>query len=167
MGASNGFQVDPAGDLISVNSIAYSWPSAQAASGGMVLSNDGAGSLSWVAEGSTIVPAVNSDYTGAGSLSIATTNDLTFNTNATYFRLSATSNTTLTGINSSGVSNGRLIIISNVGANNITLSHEDVGSQAANRLDLPGGSNVILDTRGTATLIYDAVASRWSLISTN
>ncbi len=167
IGAANAFQVDNSGDLISIKGVTYSWPSAQAATAGMILSNDGTGTLSWVAEGSTISPTSNSDYTGGSALNNVTTNDLSLNINASYFRISSTVNTDITGIVSTGVADGRLLIIVNVGSNTITLKHEDAASANANRFDLPGGSDVILGSRGTATLIYDAADARWNLISTN
>jgi len=167
IGASNEFQVDNSGNLIKINGISYSWPSSQAPSSGMVLENDGSGTLTWVAEGSTLSPAANSDYTGGSSLSNTTTNDLTLSTNASYFRISSSVNTDVTGINSTSVSDGRLVIIVNVGTNTITLKHQNAGSAAANRFDLPGGGDVILGPRGTATVIYDGSDARWNLISTN
>lgn len=167
IGTSSGFQVNTSGDLIAINGITYTWPTAQAASSGMVLGNDGTGTLTWVAAGSTLSPAANSDYTGGSSLNAATTNDLTLSTNASYFRISSSVNTDITGINSTGVADGRLLIVVNVGTNTITLKHQDAASSAANRFDLPGGGDVILGARGTATLIYDGSDARWNLVSTN
>ncbi|KPJ85730.1 hypothetical protein AMJ57_01940, partial [Parcubacteria bacterium SG8_24] len=46
------FQVDSNGDIIKIRNITYSWPAAQAAGSGYVLSNDGSGNLSWSAAGS-------------------------------------------------------------------------------------------------------------------
>jgi hypothetical protein len=167
IGASSDFQVDNSGNLIKINGISYSWPSAQAPVAGMVLGNDGTGTLTWVAEGSTLSPTSNSDYTGGSSLSNASTNDLTISANASYFRISSSVNTDITGINSTGAADGRLVIVVNVGTNTITLKHQDGSSAAANRFDLPGGGDVILGPRGTATIIYDGAASRWNLVSTN
>ena len=167
IGSSGAFQVNSSGDLISINGVSYTWPLSQAASSGMVLANNGSGALTWVAEGSTLSPSSNSDYTGASALNSAITNDLTLSTSASYFRISSTMNTNVTGIVSLGVSDGRLLIIVNVGTNTITLKHEDASSSPANRFDLPGGSDVILGSRGTATMIYDGADARWNLISTN
>jgi hypothetical protein len=167
IGASNEFQVDNSGNLIKINGVSYSWPASQAAVSGMVLGNDGTGTLTWVAQGSTLSPTANSDYTGGSSLSAAITNDLTISANASYFRISSSGNTDITGINSSGAADGRLVIIVNVGTNTITLKHQDAGSAAANRFDLPGGGDVILGPRGSATIIYDGSAGRWNLVSTN
>jgi hypothetical protein len=42
------FLVDSNGNILKINNVAYSWPAAQAAGSGYVLSNDGSGNLSWV-----------------------------------------------------------------------------------------------------------------------
>ena len=46
------FRVDSGGDIIRINNVAYSWPTAQATASGYVLSNDATGNLSWVSLGS-------------------------------------------------------------------------------------------------------------------
>jgi hypothetical protein len=71
---------------------------------------------------------------------------------------SASSAVNLTGL--AGGSEGRVIMLWNTSANNITLKH-DVTSTAANRFYLPGAADLILAQYSGVLLIYDNNASRW------
>jgi hypothetical protein len=46
---SNLFTVNSSGNITALNNVAYSWPSSQAAGSGYTLSNNGSGTLTWVA----------------------------------------------------------------------------------------------------------------------
>lgn len=163
IGGSSQFQVSNTGNLTKINNVATSFPSSQGAANS-VLSNDGAGNLSWIAAGSA--QAVNSTYTGGSAIS-AHTDNLSLSTTATYFRMSSTGNYNITGIDATGAASGRVIIIGNIGANFLILKNLDAGSASANQFDLPGAADVLIGPNGAATLIYDLPLTKWKLVSTN
>lgn len=83
---------------------------------------------------------------------------------AAVLRLTSDATRSITGI--SGGSDGRLLIIHNVGtAQAIQLAHEDSGSTAANRFDCPGAGTVRIMPRSTVMLQYDSTSSRWRVLS--
>jgi len=69
-----------------------------------------------------------------------------------------------TGINITGIvmPTARILVLVNTHATNqITLTHEDASSSAANRLIVPDGANYPLQGGGYATMLwYDTTASR-------
>lgn len=88
----------------------------------------------------------NNDYAGIG--------------NSSFARLSAdAAGSTLTGI-TAGAS-GRVIIIVNVSANTLTISHADANSAAANQFLSTTGANLTLTQDDIAICIYDATTARW------
>lgn len=70
---------------------------------------------------------------------------------------------TITGFASP--SEGRMLIIMNLGASALTLADEDAGSSAANRMLFTGGSDHVLAERDVAVLWYDDSTSRWKLLA--
>lgn len=63
---------------------------------------------------------------------------------------------------------GRHVILRNASSQVLTLTHEDGGSVAGNRLNLPGGASATVTALyGSAHLMYDGNANRWYLISNN
>jgi hypothetical protein len=95
----------------------------------------------------------------------ANQNDLNLSASNSYFRLQASTNINITGIQN-GV-DGRVIVLTNVGSsNNITLTNEDAGSTTAgDRFHLAGSEDVILAPDGVATMVYDGSVNRWRLVS--
>src|SRR5690606_28334559 len=57
------------------------------------------------------------------------------------------------------------IVITNVGSNSITLTHEDDGSTAANRMLIPGQGQGVMEQYSTVNLRYDNSVSRWLVMS--
>jgi len=51
--------------------------------------------------------------------------------------------------------------IVNVGSQNLVVIHESASSSAANRFNLPGGTDITLGAHGSVTLWYDTSGSRW------
>lgn len=49
----------------------------------------------------------------------------------------------------------------NVGSYNITLKHENAGSDAENRFDVPGGGDLLLEPGDSADIFGDVVTQRW------
>jgi hypothetical protein len=93
----------------------------------------------------------------------ANTNDWTLSASNSYFLISASTPVNVTGI--LGGASGRVIMLVNTGNSAITLKNANGGSAPTNQFHLQGGSDIILATDGTATLIYDGTGSYWRLIS--
>lgn len=101
---------------------------------------------------------------------VANTNDYAptgFST-ATVLRLSTDASRNITGL--AGGADGRIIVVYNVGAQNIVLKAEDAASSAANRFSLSG--DVTLSALQGLTLAYDPTGigggtGRWRMIGSN
>jgi hypothetical protein len=76
---------------------------------------------------------------------------------ASILRLSTDASRDITGL--VGGLSGRLLIIQNVGTNNIVLKHEDAGSTAANRFAI--GADLTLAADEGLMLWYDNTTQRW------
>lgn len=76
---------------------------------------------------------------------------------ASTLRLSSDTSRTVSGL--AGGADGRMILIHNVGAQNIVFSNQDAASLAANRFLL--GSNVTLGADAALPLRYDGTTQRW------
>jgi hypothetical protein len=77
----------------------------------------------------------------------------------TFLRISADAARDLTGIVPGSSQTGRLIYLSNVGSNAITLKDESSSSTAANRFAM--GTDFVLNAGITVGLWYDGTSSRW------
>lgn len=76
----------------------------------------------------------------------------------------ASGGTTITGIASgaAGGVDGQRLLIHNVSlTDNLTLVTGSASSASGNRLDLSGGTNIVIDERGSVELWYDAAIQRW------
>lgn len=76
---------------------------------------------------------------------------------AAVIRISSSTDVNITGL--AGGADGRIIVIENIGFNNITLTSEDGASTAANQFLL--NTNVLLLGLEIAVLQYDATTARW------
>jgi hypothetical protein len=76
------------------------------------------------------------------------------------FRVSSSSAVNITGI-SAGLYDGHAILLRNVGTFNITLTHQDAASAAANRMISPWAGNVVISANSSMLLVYDSTLSRW------
>ena len=103
----------------------------------------------WLAKTPVAIGADQNDYGG--------TDDCTF------ARLSADAAWNITGL-ANGV-DGRLLILINVGANAITVTHQDAASAVANRVITAGGSGQYMAQDAALVLIYDATTARWRQLS--
>lgn len=81
---------------------------------------------------------------------------------ATVLRLSSSTDVNITGLQ--GGADGRIIIIINIGGNNITLKNQDVGSSAANRFLL--NQDIELLPIESAVLQYDSTSTMWRELAT-
>jgi hypothetical protein len=113
----------------------------------------------------TVTPNVTLDINGGVASRQTTKSEITANQNdyaigsGTAFRMSSDASRNVTGL--TGGSDGKLLIIRNVGAQNIVFTNEDAASTAANRITTSTGANITLAPNGTLTLMYDATSSRW------
>lgn len=104
-------------------------------------------------------------FSGSTSFPATTPAAIAANTNnynpgtGTAFRLSATAPFNVTGIVAGG--DGQLMLLFNIGANQITLTNEDAASTAANRFHFSTGANVPLAADAAIALWYDLTTARW------
>jgi hypothetical protein len=128
-----------------------------------VLAVSASGVPAWANNGATITQATNTPV----SLTTSASN-YTINSAATYIRLTNTAAGTIniTGINSSGVQDGRQITLVNVGTQPIQITNLDGSSNAADQFDLPDGP-VFLGPKGSATFLYDQALLKWELFGNN
>ena len=82
----------------------------------------------------------------------------------TVMRVSSSADINLSGLNASV--NGRIIVLVNVGANDITLKHNN-SSTAGNQFKLPGAADIVLAPDGSVTLMYDTTSAVWRVLSVN
>lgn len=72
---------------------------------------------------------------------------------------------TISGI--AGGADGRVLIIINNVAQNLTFENENGGSAAANRITTSTGGDVATTAAGYAILVYNGTTSRWNLIASS
>lgn len=78
-------------------------------------------------------------------------------------QIEPTGDITITGIKNEDISKERMFFLRNRdNSNTITLAHEDTGSLAAYRFDLPNGEDVVLGGDQNAWLFYDTGRERWT-----
>lgn len=82
---------------------------------------------------------------------------------SSVLRLSSNAARTITGL--TGGSDGRIIVIYNVGSFPITLSDESASSSAANRFAF--SDSITIDTDQSVTIQYDSTSSRWRELSSS
>lgn len=135
-----------------------------AASVGNGLSVTGATTLSSLTVNSSLTANAGLAIGGTFQLSVASPSQITSNQNnynpstASYWRLSSNASRDITGINAS---NERLLIITNVGSQNIVFKHQSTSSTAGNRFLFSTGADITLVGNQTLTILYDRVTQRW------
>lgn len=78
----------------------------------------------------------------------------------TVWRLNSDASRNITGIG--GGTDGRVLVLINIGSFNIVLTDADVGSSITNRFSF--GANVILYPGATIVLVYDSTTQRWRVL---
>jgi len=76
-------------------------------------------------------------------------------------RLTSDASRNITGIIGTGGADGRLLVVHNVGSNDIVLKHESASSSAGARFNLPGNSDMTLRAGASVFLRFDNTSSRW------
>lgn len=110
---------------------------------------------------------LNADIAFSGDISPSqiTSNQNDYNptglSSASTLRLSTDASRNITGL--AGGADGRLIVVHNIGSNNIVFKDEDSASSAANRFAL--NSDVTLGADQATLLQYDSTSSRWRLVA--
>lgn len=137
--------------------------------GNTTLGNASSDTLTVNATTTHAAPTTVQDFRGTiispSSIS-GTTNDWapTGLSTADEIRIDASATSTLTGL--TGGAAGRQIILKNVSNENVTFSHDDAGSTAANRFSIPAADNwLTIAGRGEGVILrYSGAASRWEMI---
>lgn len=117
----------------------------------------------------TSTPNLTWDINGGFGIRQQTITQLVANTNnwavgaQTSFRFSTDASRNITGI--TGGTDGKILVLTNVGSQNAVFTNEDSNSTAANRITTSTGGNLTVAGNGTVTLQYDATTSRWRDIS--
>lgn len=81
---------------------------------------------------------------------------------ATHVRLNTDASQDVTGLDASA--DMRIKTLINVGSNDLVLKHENVGSTAANRIDVPSDQDLTLQSGDAVDIYYDATTARWRLV---
>jgi hypothetical protein len=82
---------------------------------------------------------------------------------ASVFRLTANGGWTITGL--AGGTDGRIVILQNIGSNPLFIADQSGSSDAANQFITPYNAWSLLVNGGGVILQYDGTASRWRVIS--
>lgn len=108
------------------------------------------------------------EFLGMMFINSATPSQITANQNnyqpskSTLLRLSTDASRNITGLK--GGVRGRVLIIINVGSNNLVLQDENASSDAGNRIATHSGGDITLGAEDGALLWYDVTSLRWRLI---
>ncbi len=165
-------------------SITYTLPTALPAANNGLLTSSTTGILSWGSNLAwdnsnyrlglnTTAPATTVDINGdvamrenAFTATGGNNNDINIG-NYSFVRVSGPGAAfTITGV-ANGV-NGKMVILYNSTAQNMTISHNDNNSTtAADRIYCKGAANLVVGQYGVVSLIYNATDSRWIVVSTN
>ena len=77
----------------------------------------------------------------------------------------ADNTSTITGIDSGAAQDGDTFKLTNVDAGTITLTHQDTGSSASNRIITPDGNNYSLTENKTIEIVWDETTDRWRILT--
>ncbi len=163
IGTGGLFQVDASGDLVKINNINYTWPAAQAAGSGYVLTNDGSGGLSWSTGLSIGGTSGQLQYNNAGALggvSGITFDGTNFDAKDSVFRIVDNSDTTKRAIfEVSGIDTGttRTYTLPNT-AGTIALT-SDLSGYLKNSIGIAGGTTLIGGTASGQNLTLQSTSN--------
>ena len=76
-------------------------------------------------------------------------------------RLATDASRSVTGLLAPPPAAGRLVLIVNIGANDLVLVHESASSDAENRFNFSGAADVTLTALSTLLIYYDSTSERW------
>ena len=82
---------------------------------------------------------------------------------AVGMEIEPSTNTTLTGLNATQGRQRRLFLLRNRDSSRtVTLKHQSASSSAANRFDLPGAADLVIQPNGALLIWYDDSRERWT-----
>jgi hypothetical protein len=124
------------------------------------IQNDGIETISFINEGVFLIDGATIGLASATPAALTvTTNNYDPSSSNGFILASATTPISITGM--VGGSNGKIRVVRNTGANNITMTNNDASSTAANRFRNTGGSSVVLAQYDAIQYIYDGTETRW------
>lgn len=135
--------------------------------GGSQITDAGA-SFGGVVKFSSITTGPGTWTGGSGTPSAIGANQNDYNpVTLSYFQRWSSS----TAVNITGMTrfqqDGQVHLIVNIGANNITLKHQDTNSAAANRFLCSTGADIVLAPDQAADAVYDSNTLRWRIFKRN
>jgi len=106
------------------------------------------------------IEIVNSIVLNSGSPSQITSdqNNYDFGTES-FVRLSTDASRTITGLLAG--KDGQVLVICNIGSNDLSLANQNVSSTDVNRIITGSGGTVVISADQSVTLIYDGTTQRW------
>ncbi len=117
----------------------------------------------------TNAPNAKLDVNGDVALRAKTLAQLTADVNnffvddKSFIRLSSDALRNISGLTNG--SDGKILIITNVGVNNVNLQHQNMSSLVPNQFMFSTAADILLPPNHSITLIYDAVSTCWRDIS--
>ena len=125
---------------------------------------DGQG-IAWDAASETFVPATHLALAAISPAQLtADTDDWdpTDLATADIIRVSTDASHNLTGI--AAPTTAHLVLIENVGTEDLVLTHEDAASTAANRIICPGDADLTIGPDVAVAIAYDLASARWRVV---
>jgi hypothetical protein len=104
-----------------------------------------------------------SDPSVVTTTSTGTQNDFAVAAGTTVLRCNNASELVLTGIALSGVVDGQILDIVNIGSSTVRVAHQNTGSTAANRVIGQSTRGQIVGANGSIRLVYDGTTQRWRI----
>lgn len=95
-----------------------------------------------------------------------TQHDVSIAVGVTYLRVSNASALTITGFSIAGATpaSTACIILDAVGAEPVTIAHQNAGSTAAYRVIAPDAADLVVPVGGRTMLLYDGTTERWRAV---
>jgi hypothetical protein len=121
-----------------------------------ILTNDGNGNLYWSNLGATMILATKTNSTYSSNI-----DNMDLEEGKTFFRICATANYNLTGID--GGVDGRFVIVCNVCDGNVQVIQNSANSDPENRILTGGGGTYSLARDEASLFVYDGISLRWRL----
>lgn len=145
--------------------VTYTLPTAGPSVSGYFLSSTTAGVMSWANSiASFTVTGIFSIQENSPSQITADQNDYAIG-DYSVLRLSTDASRTITGF--AGGTQGRILIVFNVGSNALVLANQSASSTATNRIITGHGANITVDADNSASLWYDNTTQRWRVFGTS
>jgi hypothetical protein len=133
IGSSSQFRVNNSGNLVRINNIPYSFPSAQAVSPDMFMKNDGSGNLSW--------DKVNINFIGAAT-GTNTIDNVNYKQEWKWDALAGTDGIKLSSVSTQAASDAQVLLQTNLSGANVNSNQTTYTFRATNTHTGTGSSNI-------------------------